>query len=126
VAFLSASELPPDRAHLEPEDRDALLRFELLVADRRFDEAQEIVEDLWREAIDAHRDLYHGLANALTAVCARDLRKRRGAAEIAHRSRELLAPFPRLVLDLELDSLLDSIDTFVVRGDGPVLLRRQG
>jgi predicted metal-dependent hydrolase len=126
MACMIPSEIPPTRDHLEPEEREALVRFELLVDDRRFEDAQEVVEDLWREAIDAHRQLYHGLANALTAVCARDLRQRRGAMEIARRSRELLAAFPRVVVGIELDALLDSVDDVVLRGDGPVLLRRQG
>ena len=38
----------------------------------------------------------------------------------------MLAPFPRRVLDLELDALLESVRDFVVRGEGPILLRRQG
>lgn len=126
MAFMDPTELPPDRAHLEAEDRSSLLRFELLVADRRFDEAQEAVEDLWFEATDAHRDLYHGLANALTAVCARDVHQLRGSREIAARSRAMLEGFPRRVLGIDLDAFLDSVDAYVVRGEGPVLLLRQG
>jgi predicted metal-dependent hydrolase len=126
MAFMDPSSLPPDRAHLEPDDRHSLLRFDLLVADRRFDEAQEAVEDLWFEATDAHRDLYHGLANALTAVCAREVRQLRGSREIAARSRVILDPFPRRVLGIDLDAFLDSVDAFVIRGEGPILLLRQG
>ncbi len=123
---MSPGALPPGRDHLDADDRIRLLRFDLLVADRRFEAAQEEVEDLWREATDAHRELYRGLANALTAVCAREARKLRGAREIAERSRSLLEPFPRRVLGLELDALLESVASFVERGDGPVLLQRQG
>jgi hypothetical protein len=126
MAFMNPAELPPDRAHLDPEDRDRLLHFDLLVADRRFEEAQEIVEDLWFEATDAHKALFHGLANALTAVCAREVRQLRGAEEIAARSRSMLAPFRRRVLGIDLDAFLDSVDDFVVRGEGPVLTLRQG
>ena len=126
MAIMDPSRLPTDRRHLDEEDRAQLLRFELLVADGRFERAQEIVEDLWIEATDAHKALYKGLSNALTAVCAREARQLRGAAEIAKRSRAMLAPFPRRVLGLDLDAILDSVHTVVERGDGPVLLLRQG
>jgi hypothetical protein len=118
--------LPSGRSHLDREDRDRLLRFDLLIGEHRYREAQDAVEELWLEATDAHKDLFRGLANALTAVCARDARQLRGAGEIARRSRVLLAPFPRLVLGIELDALLDSVDAFVERGEGPILLLRQG
>jgi len=126
MAFMDPTQIPADRDHLEPEDRDRLLRFELLLAQGRFAPAQEVAEDLWVEATDAHKDLFKGLANALTAVCAREAQKRRGAGEIAHRSRVILAPFPRRVLDIDLDVLLDSMDDFITRGEGPILLQRQG
>ena len=118
--------LPSGRSHLDPEDRERLLRFELLVGQQRYRDAQDLAEDLWIEATDAHKPLYQALANALTAVCAREARQRRGAGEFARRTRELMAPFPRRVLGLDLDALLDSVDAFVERGEGPVLLLRQG
>lgn len=123
---MDPARLPPDRRHLDEADRIALLRFELLVQVGRFDDAQEIVEDLWREATDAHRPFYQGFANALTAVCARQSRQLRGAREIAARTRELLAPYPRRALGFDLDALLDSVDELVLRGSGPVLLQSQG
>jgi hypothetical protein len=123
---MDPARLPADRRHLDEADRNALLRFELLVQVGRFDDAQEIVEDLWREAVDAHRRLYQGLANALTAVCAREARQVRGAREIAARTREMLAPYPRRALGFDLDALLESVDELVLRGSGPVLLQRQG
>lgn len=126
MAIMDPSLLPADRSHLDSEDRNQLLRFELLLTQGRFDLAQEVAEDLWIEATDAHKDLYQGLANALTAVCAREAQKRRGAKEIAHRSRVILAPFPRRVLDIDLDVFLDSMDDFIERGEGPILLQRQG
>lgn len=126
MAIMDPAAIPPDRAHLDPEDRERLLRFDLQVEDRRFEEAQETVEDLWIEATDAHKALYQGLSNALTAVCARGAHQLRGAREIARRSRAMLAPFPRRALGIDLDALLDSMDDFIVRGDGPILLLRQG
>ncbi len=126
MAIMEPAAIPPGRGHLDPEDRVRLLRLELLVDSRRFDEAQEQAEDLWLEAVDAHKRLYQGLSNALTAVVARLERKRRGAREIAARTRQMLAPYPRRVLGLDLDALLDSVDDFVLRGEGPILLLRQG
>lgn len=123
---MDPARIPADRAHLDPEERRELLRFELLVAANRFEDAQEVAEDLWREAVDAHKRLYQGLANALTAVCARQAQQVRGAREIAGRTREMLAPYPRLALGIELDPLLDSMDELVLRGVGPLLLLRQG
>lgn len=125
MAYTDPSRLPADRLHLDEEERDQLLRFELLVAQGRIDEAQEIVEDLWIVATDAHKALYQGLSNALTAVVARNAQKIRGASEIVRESRSMLASFPRRVLDMDLDALLDSVQVFVVRGDGPILLLRQ-
>jgi len=126
MAIMEPHRIPPGRAHLDEHDRQRLLRLELLVADGRFDEAQETAEGLWLEANDAHKLLYQGLSNALTAVCARQARQLRGARQIADATRSILAPFPRRALDLELDVLLDSVRDFVLRGEGPILLRRQG
>jgi hypothetical protein len=126
MAYMNPRDIPADRSHLDPEDRDQLLRFELLVAQGRFDEAQDTVESLWLEATDAHKALFKALANIMTAVCARTLQQRRGAAEIARRSHAMLEPFPRRALGFDLDALASSVDDFVLRGEGPVLLLRQG
>lgn len=123
---MDPSALPQRRDHLDEDERERLLRLELLVAADRIEEAQEQAEDLWLEATDAHKGLYQGISNALTAVCARRARKLRGARQIAEQSRVMLAPFPRHALGLDLDALLESMHDVVVRGDGPVLLRRQG
>jgi hypothetical protein len=126
MAIMNPSRVPVDRGHLDHEDRSRLIRLELLVAAGRFAEAQELAEDLWIEATDAHKRLYQGLSNALTAVCARQAHQHRGARQIAEQTSAMLEPYPRRVLDIELDALLDSVRNFVVRGEGPVLLRRQG
>ena len=126
MAIMEPELIPAGRDHLEDEERERLMRLELLVAQGRHDEAQEEAEDLWLEANDAHKRLYQGLSNALTAVCAREAGQRRGAREIARRTRHMLAPYPRRVIGLDLDSLLESVDAFVVRGEGQILLLRQG
>jgi hypothetical protein len=126
MAIMDPRRIPPGRSHLDESDRRRLIRLELEVAAGRFDDAQETAEELWLEATDAHKLLYQGLSNALTAVCARQARKLRGARQIASETRTLLAPFPRRALDLELDALLESVGDFVARGEGPILLRRQG
>lgn len=126
MAIMDPSLLPADRRHLDADDRTNLLRLELLVGQSRLDEAHDLVEDLWIEATDAHKELYKGLTNALTAVIACDAGQHRGAAEIAQRSRVILTPFPRPVLGLDLDALLDSVESFVERGEGPILVHRQG
>ena len=123
---MDPASIPAGRGHLEPEEQSRLLRLELLVASGRYEEAQEQAEDLWIEAVDAHKRLYQGLSNALTAVVARLEHKRRGAREIATRTRQMLAPYPRRALGLDLEALLDSVDAFVLRGEGPILLLRQG
>jgi hypothetical protein len=126
MAIMNPARIPNDRSHLENEDREQLLRLELLVMQGKFEEGQEVVEDLWIEATDAHKRLYQGISNALTAVCARQARKLRGAREIAERTRSVLSPFPRFALGIDLDALLDSMNDFVVRGEGPILFLRQG
>jgi len=126
MAIMDPSRIPDGRDHLGEDERIQLIRLELLVAAGRYGEAQELAEDLWLEATDAHKRLYQGISNALTAVCARQARQLRGARQIAERTRAILEPYPRRVLDLELDALLESIRDYVVRGEGPVLLRRQG
>jgi hypothetical protein len=118
--------IPAGRRHLDDDELAMLMRFELLVAQGRFDDAQEAAEDLWLEATDAHKRLYQGLSNALTAVCARQANQLRGAREISARTRQMLEPYPRTVIGIELDALLGSVDDFVVRGEGPILLLRQG
>jgi hypothetical protein len=126
MAIMEPERIPVGRDHLDDDEQRRLIRLELLVAQGRHDQAQEEAEDLWLEASDAHKRLYQGLSNAFTAVCARDAGQRRGAREIARRTRLMLAPFPRRVLGFDLDVLLDSVDEFVLRGEGPILLLRQG
>jgi hypothetical protein len=126
MSIMDPARVPEDREHLDPTERAQLLRFDLLVAQGRHGDAQEVAEDLWLEAVDAHKRLYQGLSNAMTAVCARDNRQLRGALQIARRTHEMLAPYPRRVLGIDLDVLLDSVDRFVRRGEGPILLLRQG
>jgi hypothetical protein len=126
MAVMEPAAIPSGQRHLDEADRRQLLRFELLVAQGRHEAAQEVVEDLWAEAVDAHKRLYQGLANALTAVCAREARQRRGAREIAGQTRVMLAPYPRRALGFDLDALLESVDDFIERGSGQILLLRQG
>jgi len=126
MTIMDPTSIPEDRQHLDKDDRDQLLRLELLLGQGRYDEAQEVAEDLWLEATDAHKRLYQGLSNAVTAVVARQARQLRGARQIAQQTRTMMAPYPRRVLGIELDTLLDSVDEFIVRGEGPILLLRQG
>jgi hypothetical protein len=126
MIIMDPAEIPAGRGHLEPDDRERLLRFELLVDQGKHHEAQDLIEELWLEANDAHKDLYRGLANALTAICAREAQQRRGAREIASRTHAMLAGFPRVALGLDIAVLLRSLDDFVQRGEGPVLLAAQG
>jgi len=126
MAIMDPGGIPAGRAHLDPDDRRLLLRMELCAQQGRFEEAQDLAEELWLEAVDAHKRLYQGLANAFTAAAARAGLQRRGAREIAGRTRRMLEPYPRRVLDLDLDALLDSLDALVERGDGTLLMRRQG
>jgi hypothetical protein len=97
-----------------------------MVDQGRFDDAQEVAEDLWLTSTDAHKLLFQGISNALTAVCARQGGQVRGARQIAERSRAILDGFPRRAVGIELDALLESMDAFVTRGEGPIRLRRQG
>ena len=46
MAIMNPADIPADRRHLDREDRDQLLRLELLVAQNRFHEAQDTVEEL--------------------------------------------------------------------------------
>jgi hypothetical protein len=118
--------IPDARDHLDDDDRERLLRFELQVGQGLHHEAQDTIEELWLEANDAHKRLYQAISNGLTAVCAREARKRRGAREIADRTRSMLAPFPRRSLGIDLEVFLRSVEDFVLRGEGPVLLLAQG
>jgi len=126
MTIMNPALVPATRDHLDSEDRERLLRFELLVDQGLYHQAQDQVEELWIEANDAHKELYRGLANALTAVCARESHKRRGAREIAGCSRDILAPFPRISLGIDLEVLLRSLNDFIERGEGPILLAAQG
>ncbi len=126
MAIMDPRLVPATRDHLDSADRNLLLRFELLVAQGKHEPAQEVAEELWLGAHDAHKRLYQGLSNALTAVCAREAGKVRGARQIARRTHEMLAEYPRTALGLEIDVLLASVDRFVKRGEGPILIHRQG
>jgi len=126
MAIMDPSLIPATRDHLDPHDRDLLLRFELLVDQGLHDDAQDTAEELWLEANDAHKELFRGLSNALTAVCAREARQLRGAREIARHTHTMLAAFPRNVLGIDTEVLLRSLDEFVIRGEGAILIRAQG
>ncbi len=120
MAIMDAAELPPGREHLADDELEALEQLEACLAAGDYRGAQDEAEDLWLVATDTHKRFYQGLSNALTAICARELGHLRGAREIAARTREMLAPYPRQALGLDLDVLLDSMDRFVADGRGPV------
>ena len=124
MAILDPALVPADRRHLDDVDRQRFELFDRLVAEAAHEEAHDVLEDLWIEATDVHKALYKGLANALAAVCAREQGHRRGAVEIARRSREMLAPFPREVVGLDLSLLLASVDDIVAAGAGNLRLHR--
>jgi hypothetical protein len=126
MAVMDPASIPNTRDHLEPDDRDRLMRFELLVEQGRHDDAQETAEELWLEGNDAHRRLFQGISNAMTAVCAREAGQLRGAREIARQTRSMLEAYPRHALGMDIEVLLRSVDEFVRRGEGPILLRAQG
>jgi hypothetical protein len=114
--------IPPGRKHLDTEEQADLIRLDLLIAQGRHQEAQDVAEELWATATDAHRDLFQAISNALTAVCAREQGQLRGALEIAARTRTMLAPYPDRVVGIETSALLGSMDRFVARGSGQILL----
>jgi hypothetical protein len=102
-------EVPSGRDHLDARDRRLLAACDALVAHDPV-AAHDLLETLWAEAIDAHRILYQGLANAVAAVLAQAGGQRAGAAQIARRTHEMLAPFPRWAAGFDLDCALASMD----------------
>jgi len=120
MAVMDPAGIPPGRDHLDPEDLTRLERLERLVNAGELDQAQDVAEELWAEMTDAHRGLFRGLANALTAACARSRGQVTGARQIAVSTRTMLSPFPRVALGLDLDRLLDSLDAFVASGTGRI------
>lgn len=120
MAILDAEKLPAGREHLAEDELKGLGRFEACLAAGDYRGAQDEAEDLWLVATDAHKRFYQGLSNALTAICARELGHLRGAREIAARTHEILAPYPRRALGLDLTVLLESMDGFVADGTEPV------
>jgi len=117
---MEAANLPAGREHLAEDEREVLARLEACLEVGDYRGAQDEAEDLWLVATDAHKRFYQGLSNALTAICARELGHLRGAGEIAARTHEMLAPYPRRVLGFDLDVLLESMDEFVAEGREPV------
>ena len=120
MAIMDPSAVPSGRGHLDPEEVSLLEELEAHLIAGEHHAAQDDAEDLWRLAVDAHKRLYQGISNALTAVCARELGHLRGAREIAARSHDMLAPYPRRVVGLDLDLLLATMDAFVASGNGVV------
>lgn len=120
VAIMDPRRIPSGRDHLEADDRGRLQLFESALDANDLEAAEDAAEQLWSEAVDAHRRLYQGLANAVTAALAHRAGQLRGAAEIAAATRELFAPYPRTALGLDLDRLLGSLDRLVA-GDGSSL-----
>lgn len=126
MAVMDPTAIPSGRDHLDPADRVRLEQLERLVAAGDLDEAQDLAEELWTEATDAHRELFRGLANALTAACARGRGQLKGAREIAAATRTMLSPFPRVAVGLDLDRLVASLDAFVATGRGRIHLGPEG
>ncbi len=126
MAIMDPTLIPAGRSHLDDDERHQMIRLELLADQGKFDDAQEVAEDLWLESTDAHKRLFQGISNAFTAVVARQSRQLRGARQISEQTRVMLAPYPRRVIGIELDALLESVHDYIVRGEGPILLRRQG
>ena len=118
VAIMSPSAIPPDFEHLDTDEQQLIRLLQDHLEAGRYHEAQDAAEDLWRGAVDAHKRLWQGVSNALTAVCARELGNLRGAQEIAARTHEMLTPYPRRVVGLDLDLLLATMDRFVATGRG--------
>ena len=116
MAIMDPTLIPEDSGHLDDDERRRMIRLELLVDQGKFDDAQEVAEDLWLESTDAHKRLYQGISNAFTAVVARQSRQVRGARQISEQTRVMLAPYPRRVIGIELDALLESVRDFVVCG----------
>lgn len=117
---MNPSAVPPDNDHLDPEEQELIRHLQDNLTAGRYGQAQDCAEDLWRLAIDAHKRLWQGVSNALTAVCARELGNLKGAQEIAGRTHEMLAPYPRRAAGLDLDLLLATMDRFVMTGGGAV------
>ena len=117
---MSPSAIPPDFEHLDTEEQDLILLLQDHLEAGRHHEAQDAAEDLWRLAVDAHKGLWKGVSNALTAVCAREIGHIQGAQEIAARTHKMLAPYTRRVVGLDLDLLLTTLDRFVAAGGGAV------
>ncbi len=126
MAIMDPADIPSGRDHLDPTDRARLEHFERLVATGALAEAQDLAEELWVEAVDAHKGLFRGLANALTAACARSRGQLRGAREIAAATRTMLSPYPSRAVGLDLDRLLASLDAFVATGEGRVYPGAEG
>jgi len=123
MAIMSPSAIPPDYEHLDAEEQNLIRQLQDNLAAGRYREAQDNAEDLWRGAIDAHKRLWQGVSNALTAVCAREFEHIQGAQAIATRTHEMLAPYPRRAAGIDLDLLLATMDRFVATGGGEVRTR---
>ncbi len=126
MAFASPDAVPTDACHLSRDEVRRLDEAIRLVEAGEHGWAHDVLEELWIEATDVHKDLFRGLVNAVGALCARRLGHRRGAREIAARSRATLRRFPRHSLGLDLDTFLDDVNAFLAAGDGPVRLRKPG
>jgi len=120
MAIMSPPAIPPDINHLDAEERALVRLLKNHLETGRYREAQDTAEDLWRLAVDAHKLLWKGISNALTAVCALELGHLKGAQDIAARTHEMLAPFPNRVVGLDVEILLATMDQFVATGVGAV------
>jgi len=120
VAIMNPSAIPPDCNHLDVEEQELIRQLQDHLEAGRYREAQDSAEDLWRLAVDAHKLLWKGISNALTAVCARKGGHLKGSREIAARTHQMLAPYPRPAAGLDLDLLLATMDRFVATGGGEV------
>jgi hypothetical protein len=120
MAIMSPSAIPPDCNHLDTEEQELIRQLQDHLEAGRYHEGQDTAEDLWRLAVDAHKALWKGVSNALTAVCARELGHLKGAQDIAARTHEMLVLYPRRVVGIDLDLLLVTMDRFVATGSGEV------
>lgn len=92
--------------NLTPADRERYLRGIALFNERKYFEAHEVWEDLWRQAAGKDRLFYQGLIQCAVSLEHMKRGNASGARTLFRRCQKRLAPLPPVYMDLELWALI--------------------
>lgn len=103
----------------------AYLQFVTLFNERKFFEAHEVLEVLWRQEKGQYRDFYQGLIQMAAAFVHRENSNAQGAERLYTAAAKRLSFFSSEAMGLDIEKFLaDSRESLLAKGAFPQLYLR--